>query len=297
MRSGPERIGNTTRQKVNTMSFAADPSTAPDPAGCWPAAIEAGLMHPAVSDSGLAAAAEVRPVPPPGTGQLGVVTALQTEADCLRQFWEGSSPLICVSGGSVLRARAGAEELRAKGVIGLVSFGLAIGLAPVLRPGDVVVADSVVLPSGKSFATDAAWRAALLQRLGGSGLNVRVARIAGSDELLASAVAKRRAFQTTFAAALDTDSHAVAEVAAAAGLPLLVVRAVAEPAEEMRPAIAFAANGVDGQPRSLAVVGHLAMRPWQIPAAWRFSKNGRLALDALRRVASIGPGPFASGAI
>jgi adenosylhomocysteine nucleosidase len=297
MRSLPERIGNTARRKVKTMSFAAGPSAASDAAGPWPAAIEAGLVHPAAEEPGGAAAAEVHAVPPPGSGQLGVVTALQTEAGCLRQFCEGSSPLICVSGGSVLRARAGAEELRAKGVIGLVSFGLAIGLAPVLRPGDVVVADTVVLPSGKSLPTDAAWRAALLQHLGGSGLNLRVARIAGSDELPASAVAKRRAFQTTFAAALDTDSHAVAEVAAAAGLPLLVVRAVAEPAEEMRPAIAVAANGVDGQARSLAVVGHLAMRPWQIPAAWRFSKNGRLALDALRRVASVGPGPFASGAI
>ena len=101
------------------------------------------------------------------------------------------------------------------------------------------------------------------------------------------------AFQATFAAALDTDSHAVAEVAAAAGLPLLVVRAVAEPADEMRPAIAAAANGADGQARSLAVVGHLAKRPWEIRAAWRFSKNGRLALEALRRIASIGPGALA----
>jgi hypothetical protein len=256
-----------------------------------------GLVDPAADEPGVAGAAEARPLPQPGRGQLGVVTALQAEADCLRQLADGSSPLIYVSGGSVLRARAGAEALREQGVVGLISFGLAVGLAPVLRPGDVVVAESVVLPGGKSIATDAAWRAALLQRLSGSGLNVRVARIAGSDELLTSAGAKRRAFQTTIAAALDTESHAVAEVAAAAGLPLLVVRAVAEPAEEMRPAIAFAANGVDGQPRSLAIVGHLAKRPWEIPAAWRFSKNGRLALDALRRVASIGPGPLAFGAI
>ena len=279
------------------MSFAADPAPAPGPGGSWPAAIELGLVDPAAEPSGEADAAGVRPLPQPRRGQPGVVTALQAEADCLRQSADGSSPLVYVSGGSVLRARAGAEELRAKGVVGLVSFGLAAGLAPVLRPGDVVIAESVVLPSGKTIATDAIWRAALLQRLSGSGLKVRVARIAGSDELLTSAIAKRRAFQTTFAAALDTDSHAVAEVAAAAGLPLLVVRAVADPAEEMRPAIAFAANGVDGQPRSLAVVGHLARRPWEIPAAWRFSKNGRLALDALRRVAGVGPGAFAIGAI
>jgi adenosylhomocysteine nucleosidase len=296
-RSHPDRIGINARQKVKTMSFAADSAAAPSPAASWPAAVEAGLLDPAADGSGRAAAAETGPLLQAGSGQLGVVTALQTEADCLRHFSDGGSPLIFVSGGSVLRARAGAEELRRNGVVGLVSFGLAVGLAPVLRPGDVVVADSVVLPSGKTIATHAAWRAALLQGLSGSGLKVRMARIAGSDELLPSAVAKRRAFQTTFAAALDTDSHAVAEVAAAAGLPLLVVRAVAEPAEEMRPSIAFAANGVDGQPRSLAIVGHLAKRPWEIPAAWRFSKNGRMALEALQRVASIGPGPLAFGAI
>ena len=241
--------------------------------------------------------AEVNPLPRPGAGRVGVVAALQAEADCLRHLPHGSAPLIYVSGGSALRARAGAEALREKGVVGLASFGLAIGLAPVLRPGDVVIADSVVLPSGKSIASAAAWRAALLQRLDASGLKLRVARLAGSDELPTSAEAKRRAFQTTFAAALDTDSHAVAEIAAAAGLPFLVVRAVAEPAEQTRPAIAIAANGADGQPRSLAMVGHLAKRPWEIPAAWRFSKNGRVALDALRLVASVGPGPLAFGAI
>lgn len=269
------------------MGFAVEPSPGAGPAASWPAALEVDVDE----------TAQVRPLAQPGTARLGVIVSLQAEVDCLSRFPDGDCPLTCVTGGSALRARAGAEELRDKGAVGLVSFGLAIGLAPVLRPGDLVVADSVVLPSGRSIATDGQWRAALLSRLEGSNLNVRVARIAGGDELPASAGAKRRAFQTTFAAALDTDSHAVAEVAAAAGLPLLVVRAVAEPAEEMRPAIAFAANGADGQPRSLAMVGHLAKRPWEIAAAWRFSKNGRLALDALRRVALIGAGSFALDAI
>jgi adenosylhomocysteine nucleosidase len=228
-----------------------------------------------------------------GMTRLGVVTALQAEADCLRRFADRIAPLTRVTGGSALRARTGAEQLAAEGVVGLVSFGVAIGLAPVLRPGDVVLADSVVLATGGTIPTNPAWRAGLMRRLADSGLNLRVARIAGSDELPTSASAKRRAFQTTFAAALDTESHAVAEVAAAAGLPLLVVRAVAEPAEMMRPPIAFAATSPDGQTRSLAVVGHLAKRPWEIAAAWRFSKNGRLALEALRRIASIGPEPFA----
>ena len=225
--------------------------------------------------------------------RLGIIMGLQVEADCLRDAVGALEPLTYVSGGSALRARIGAELLRAKGVDGLVSFGLGIGLAPVLRPGDLVIATSVVLPTGAAIATDAAWRGALLRSLMSQGLRARVARIVGSDEPLTSVSAKRSAFQTTFAAALDTESHAVAEVAAAAGLPFLVVRAVAEPAETMRPAVAFAATTPLGHTRRLAVIAQVARRPWEIGPAWRFSSNRRLALDALRRVAAVDPAPFA----
>jgi adenosylhomocysteine nucleosidase len=221
--------------------------------------------------------------------RLGVIMGLQAEAGCLRQPLDDGT-LTYVSGASALRARSGAEQLRAKGVDGLISFGLAIGLAPVLRPGDIVIAEAVVLPTGSAIATDAAWRAALLRRLAGHGIGARVVRIAGSDEPLTSVGAKRRAFQTTVAAALDTESHAVAEVAAEARLPLLVVRAVAEPAETMRPGVAFASSA-DGGLQHLAVLAGLARRPWELGPAWRFSKDRRLALDALRRVAAAGLAP------
>lgn len=267
------------------MELAQDPAPGTAAAAGWPAAVEAGLVEAATA-----------PSPQPARARVGVIVTLPAEAECLRHFAQSDMALTAVTGGSPSRARTVAEDLRDKGAIGLVSFGLAVGLAPVLRPGDVVIADSVALPGGRSIATDPTWRAALLQRLGGSGLKLRVARIAGDDQLPASALAKRRAFQATFAAALDTDSHVVAEVADEAGLPLLVVRAVVDPAEETRP-LAFASTAANGQPGSLAVVGRLAKRPWDIPAAWRFSKNGRLALEALRYVTAIGPAPFASGAI
>ena len=270
------------------MAIAAQPAASPRDIGAvvdsaaWPGALAAHLAGVG-ADAGTPAA----------LGRVGVVMGLHAEAECLSRGDDAHAPLTWISGGSALRARRGAEELQEQGVAALVSFGLAIGLAPVLRPGDVVVADRVVLPGGATVPTDDAWRAALMQRLVGSGLNLRVARIAGSDEVLTSAGAKRRAFQTTFAATLDTESHGVAEVAAANGLPLLAVRAVAEPAETMRPGVAFAAVGADGQTRSLAMMGHLARRPWEIPAAWRFSQDGRRALEALRRVAAVGPRPFA----
>ena len=244
----------------------------------------------------LVAAAATQPFAHARSARLGVIVSLQVEADCLRHFPADDLPLIFVSGGSPLRARAGAEQLRDKGAIALVSFGLAVGLAPVLRPGDVVLADTVVLPErskhghGSGLARGSA-AAPRWQRHQGAGRTRPAATSCRPRPAPSGGSSRRRSPRRS------TPTVTVAEVAAAAGLPLLVVRAVAEPAEEMRPAVAFAANDADGHPRSLAMVGHLAMRPWEILAAWRFSKNDRLALESLRRVIPIGPDPFAFGAL
>ena len=69
---------------------------------------------------------------------------------------------VACSGGSPERARAEAARLAAEGATGLVSFGLAGGLAPELRPGDLVLPETVQAPDGRSLPTDPAWRDNLL---------------------------------------------------------------------------------------------------------------------------------------
>jgi adenosylhomocysteine nucleosidase len=219
-------------------------------------------------------------------GRLGIVTSHKSEASCFGHCQSGEAPLIFRSGGSAAKARAGAEQLARQGAAGLVSFGLSTGLAPVLRPGDLVLAESVVLPSGKAIRTDAAWRSAVARQLDSRDLSVRVARLAGCDELLTSASAKRKAFQATFAAALDTDSHGVAEVAARLGLPFIVIRAVAEPAEQNLPSPLRVHGGEDDLLRGLGIAVRLLCRPWEFPSAWRFARDGRRALAGLSQAAA-----------
>ena len=91
------------------MTFAAD-RLAPPPAGSWPAPSELGLVDAAADALRLAAAAQLCALPQPDLARLGVVTALQAEADCLRCYPDGRPPLTYVSGGSALRARAGRES-------------------------------------------------------------------------------------------------------------------------------------------------------------------------------------------
>jgi adenosylhomocysteine nucleosidase len=242
------------------------------------------LNMPAPGASSDRPGAEARP-----SRALGVITTSRVEAACWRTGQTPHPALTFASGSSTMRAQAGVRQMLERGAAGLVSFGLALGLAPALRPGDLVVASGVVLPSGVTMPTDETWRKELLRRLASLPYKVTVARVVGGERLPLSVAEKRRAFMASAAAAIDTESRAVAEAAGEAGLPFLVVRAIVDPAEEARPAAAIAGLRADGGTRSLVLAAHLVARPGEIAAMWRFAHSGRLALGALRQVVRLMP--------
>ena len=76
--------------------------------------------------------------------RIGVLTGLAAEARLLERALTGSDVIIARTGAVPERAEAAAESLVAKGAAALLSFGLAGGLDPTLRAGDLVLADRVV---------------------------------------------------------------------------------------------------------------------------------------------------------
>jgi adenosylhomocysteine nucleosidase len=215
---------------------------------------------------------------------IGVVVGLQAEARCL----EGQGVLVGCSGARPTRARTEAARLIGAGVRGLVSFGLAGGLAPGLAAGDLVLAEAVVLPDGARIASDAAWRGRLNARLRMGGVAAFEGMLAGSERLVASATAKAELEASTGASAVDMESHVVAEAAGAAGLPFLVVRAIADSCEQALPSVARSALRVDGRVRPAAVIGGLLRRPEEIAALVRLGRDSARGFAALRRVAALG---------
>ena len=224
---------------------------------------------------------------------VGIITGSAAEAACLpraaaaRRAASHRVRVFC-SGADPVRAEAGALELVEDGATALVSFGLAAGLAPIIRPGELLVAESVVTPDGEKVATDDAWRRSLLSYLGGVGNGCRSVRLAGSDHLLGSDREKQRLFRATGAGAADMESHAVAAVARDAGIPFLAVRAVADPVERTLPSAAFSALRANGGTNYLGLAWHLMIRPWELPAFVQLVQDSRIGLAALRRVAAAG---------
>src|SRR5258708_6905457 len=81
------------------------------------------------------------------------------------------------------------EEAIAAGAKGIVSFGIAGALAPLLRPGDIVIASHVV-HGEERYATDAKWTAILRQKLP----RATSAIIVGHGVIVSHVDGKRRLF-------------------------------------------------------------------------------------------------------
>jgi adenosylhomocysteine nucleosidase len=215
-------------------------------------------------------------------GVIGVVTGLRAEAQSLPPA--AGLRIVC-SGSNPQQARRLAVELIDRGARALLSFGLAGGLSPAVRPGDLLLPEAVVLPTGARLPTDREWCARLAARLSAVGLQVHRGALAGSDHLLATIAAKQELHAATGALAVDMESHAVAETAARAGLPFLVIRAVADPFDQTLPCAARAAIGPDGGVRLAEVARALLERPGELPALLRLGRQSGRALALLRRVA------------
>ncbi len=115
------------------------------------------------------------------------------------------------------------REKAAKGSLGIISFGIAGGLSPSLRPGDAVIAMGVMTSTGR-FDTCPVWSAALSAALP----RARQLPVYGSERPLLTVSDKRALWLETGAAVVDMESRDAAMVAAEHGLPLAVLRVVLE---------------------------------------------------------------------
>ncbi len=207
---------------------------------------------------------------------LGIVTGLAAEARIARQLGT-----VDVGGGSPAGAEAAARRLVARGATALLSFGLAGGLDPALRPGRLF-APATVLEAGRAYPTDSV----VLARF---GLVAEGVLLAGGA-VVAEAAAKHALWRETGAQAVDLESGAVALVAAAYGLPFAVLRAICDPAERTLPPAALLALDGGGVVGLWRVLRSVALGPGQTRALLALARDAGRAHKTLTRFAQARPG-------
>lgn len=205
-----------------------------------------------------------------------IVTGLHQEA----RIAEGRGLTVVCSGSSPRQLRDHMSGFNAASVRGIISFGVAGGLDPALRSGDVVIATDVV--SGEDR-----WQAlapaeddlAMLQVTGGP--RIVSGRLAGSETVVVGQSGKAALREVTAAAAVDMESHIAAAYAEENGLPFAAVRVISDPATRALPQLAMDALKPNGQVDIWKVMRGIALDPMAIPALVSAGRDFNRALRSL----------------
>jgi adenosylhomocysteine nucleosidase len=201
----------------------------------------------------------------------GIIVGLAAEARVARPLgWP-----IAIGGGTAAGAEAAAERLVRQGVTALISFGVAGGLDPALRPGTIVVPHEILMDDGERLQTCQV----LGRRLGGTASPIIMF---GADSIVGSAAEKTELFATTRAAAVDMESGAVARVAARHGIPFAVLRAICDPAERDLPPAALIPPDRNGAIQLGRIIGSFFAQPMQMPALPALAADAAAARRSLR---------------
>jgi 4-hydroxy-3-methylbut-2-en-1-yl diphosphate reductase len=206
---------------------------------------------------------------------LVVVTALRSEYAALRRT-PGATVVRCGMGPD--RVRAWLPQLTALQPDAVVVAGVAGGLDPSLRPGDVFIASEVRDEHGRTLLRAAAPLVADLRR---SGLRVRTGPMVSSDHVV-QGVKERERLAATGAWAVDMESTAIVRALGpdADRVPVAVVRVIVDTAHTPVARLATIPAGA----RALRNLRRSA------PALGRWA-----ALAGPRRVLLAGPRSFCAG--
>ena len=206
--------------------------------------------------------------------RIGAVAGMASEALLIRERCPGV--LVAVTGARPPEAKAAALRLLDDGVEALLSFGVAGGLDPALKPGTLLLSERVLV-DGTAIPVDTVWRdrwaAMMPSALGGTLLSV--------DGAVESPVIKERLHSETGAIAIDMESGWVARVARDRKVPFLVARAVADRASDAVPNYALDALDSAGKPRVGVVLWGLIRQPWTLPNLLSLGRGSVLAHRAL----------------
>ncbi len=216
---------------------------------------------------------------------VGAVTGSLRERACFSPVVNRID--IRCSGARPDRARRLAAELVDGGCGALLSVGLAGGLDPALRAGDLVLSSTVISPDGAKVPTDDAWRDRFAAALESARMDFRIGAVLGADELVRFAGSKHTLHSATGALAADMESHEVMRVAAALKIPFLAIRVIADAAEDELPETAARSLTSEGGVALISILAGLIRRPSDISGMAMLARRSTPAFATLRRVAAL----------
>jgi len=231
--------------------------------------------------------------------QLGIVAALPAEARCLAGWPDQyqhvpdtssslpskqiKKPLLSVSGMGPEAAQAAAARLVEYGAAALLSWGCAGALSKKIRPGELLLPHTILTEDGQALHTHKIWQKNLVDHLPGT-LKWHEGILVESSNMVSGPEKKQELARHFDAIAVDMESAGIGRVAKQEGIPFMVIRAVADTAdEELPPCIAETMDN-KGHLQMRRLLPALVHQPRLWPQLIRLSRHFHAATKTLKFV-------------
>ncbi len=216
------------------------------------------------------------------SGFIGIVCGLKSESAAVNVAIKAAKVdptkiRIGVSGANAARAEEIAQGFLDAGAAAIISAGLCGGLDPSLNTGDLVLGERVVSAQGDIVIADKRLVAAA------DKFAPRHVAIFGSDEIVDSVEKKQALFQRYAAETVDMESHGAARAAAAAEIPFIAMRVVADASTRALPDAALRAVTPNGGVNVMNVLVDCIKAPQQFEQIFALGRDSGAATEVLRR--------------
>jgi adenosylhomocysteine nucleosidase len=216
----------------------------------------------------------------PQSANVLVVCGLKREAAIL----VGPGRVTVCGDAATLRARL-AEAAQSRLSLA-ISWGVCGGLDPRLHPGDLILGTEVV-SDGRAIRTDVALTSSLARGLASAGTRIAVERMAAAERPALTAGDKAELRHATGAAGVDMESLIAGRFALEQGIPFVIARAVADPADRDLPPLVLKAVDSLGQIDAAALLRELIRSPRQFAGLRAIAFDSRSAFQTLNRCRSL----------
>ena len=169
------------------------------------------------------------------------------------------------------------DVIQAHQIHHVIHLGFAGGLDPKLRPGQVLRVKTIAHESETAIHLDGACP----QQIDPTAPRTEGPDLLTVDRLVHSVAEKQKLKQLHGAAAVDMETHYVAQCAMNHGLRLSVVRAIIDTADMTLPRHADKWTPDDGTVNLSSVARFAMTHPWQISTLWKLKLRSKLASQQL----------------
>jgi len=183
-------------------------------------------------------------------------------------------------------ARRAVGWLTAQDVTAVICCGVSGGLAPNLKTGDLIIAETVFEENDcqreNACLTSLPIRRYAYSFLMQQQMKVHCGPIVSTHKAVLTISGKTRLYHHCQALAADMESAAIADAASKAGLLVFILRAVCDPAAMTVSPDIFACVNSDGRIRPWFIIRHLLQHPAFITDLWQNQQTFSLAMRNLK---------------